>query len=165
MIQRSSHHQSDRTPTRIPERRGIAASPKVATLKVVTAKVDPVTNPFQDVLKLANVSAPVVAKDTISPFEQDVHTTLIGGASVANNPLQFATAEAAAALAKKLGGEVREDNLSGTFSRSAPQRMIVVAGANPINAGLAADLFAFYGDAPDSEAWRIINRDLGRGKS
>lgn len=160
MIQRSSHHQSDSMPTRIPERRGLAV-----TAKAVTARIEPAGNPFQNVLKQANVSAPVVAKEPVSAFEQNVHTTLIGGVDVPNNPLQFATAEAAAALAKKLGGEVREDNLSGTFSRSAPQRMIVVPGSNPINAGLAADLFAFYGDAPDSEAWRIINRDLGRGKS
>ena len=146
MIQRLSNHQNDRIPNRVPERRALA----------VTAKAEP-ANPFQNAL--------VVAKQTVSPYEQDVHTTLIGGVDVPNNPLQFATADAAAALAKKLGGEVREDNLSGTFSRSAPQRMIVVAGANPINAGLAAGLFAFYGDAPDSEAWRIINRDLGRGKS
>ncbi len=150
MIQRFSNHQNDRIP---------------APAKAITAKVETPPNPFQSVLRQVKASPLVVAKEIVSPYEQDVKTTLIGGASVPNNPLQFATADAATALAKKLGGEVREDNMSGTFSRSAPQRMITVAGGNAINAGLAAGLLAFYGDAPDSEAWRIINRDLGRGKS
>ncbi|MDQ2898818.1 MAG: hypothetical protein M3Y07_03345 [Acidobacteriota bacterium] len=97
-----------------------------------------------------------------SPYESNVHTALAGGADVTNNSLQFATADAADALAKKLGGLVREDSLAGTFSRSAPQRMIVGPNGNAVNAGLAADLFAKYGDAPDSEAWRVINGDLAR---
>jgi len=80
---------------------------------------------------------------------------------VPDNPLQFATADAADALAKKLGGVVREDSLAGNFSRSAPERMIVEPNGKAVNAGLAADLFAMYGDAPGSEAWRVINDDLG----
>lgn len=102
------------------------------------------------------------ASAVASPFEANIHTALAGGADVPNNSLQFATAAAADALAKKLGGVVREDSLAGTFSRSAPQRMIVAPNGKEVNAGLAADLFAKYGDAPGSEAWRVINADLGR---
>ncbi|MDQ6704419.1 MAG: hypothetical protein M3Z85_00490 [Acidobacteriota bacterium] len=115
----------------------------------------------QAVLSQVNaVAAPV------SAYEANVHTALAGGAGVSNdvpnNPLQFATAATADALAKKLGGVVREDSLAGNFARSAPERMIVEPNGKAVNAGLVADLFAKYGDSPDGEAWRVINADLGR---
>ncbi|MDQ6665638.1 MAG: hypothetical protein M3Z23_14750 [Acidobacteriota bacterium] len=109
----------------------------------------------------ATVFSQVGAPAPVSQYEANVHTALAGGVDVSNNPVQFATAATADALAKKLGGVVREDSLAGNFARSAPERMIVEPNGKAVNAGLVADLFAKYGDAPDGEAWRAINADLG----
>ncbi len=76
------------------------------------------------------------------------------------NWTQFADAGTAEQLAVKLGGTVAN---SSNDMFSATQRSIKVPGSpNLINAGIAAQLFAQYGDKPGSPAWQIINRDLGR---
>ncbi len=76
------------------------------------------------------------------------------------NWTQFADTGTAEQLAMKLGGTVTSSN---NDMYSATQRSIKVPGSpNLINAGIAAQLFAQYGDKPGSPAWQIINRDLGR---
>ena len=76
------------------------------------------------------------------------------------NWTQFADDATAQQMAAKLGGIVSSSNTDGY---SATQRSIKVPGsANLVNAGIAAQLFAQYGDKPGSQAWQIINGDLGR---
>ena len=94
-------------------------------------------------------------------WEQNVTGVSPYGMQSGYNSTQFATAETTDHYAAMLGGQVKENTLQG-FTRTAPERLIVGAGANPLNAGLVADLFAKYGSAPGSEAWRVINQDLGR---
>lgn len=94
-------------------------------------------------------------------FEKGVTGLSFEGTSSGYNSLQFATATAADKLATMLGGKVEDVELTGAFSRSVPERMIAVGG-HELNAGLVADLFVKYGDAPGSEAWQVINRDLGK---
>ena len=75
----------------------------------------------------------------------------------------MASSDTAAQMAAKLGGTVTADQFSGGFSTSADIREISFAGSNvKINAGLAANLFATYGDAPGSEAWQVINSAFNR---
>ena len=78
------------------------------------------------------------------------------------NPGQFATLDTAQSVAKLVGGQAQEDQLGGPYTRTAPERVIVGAGQNMLNAGLAADLFNKYGDAPGSFAWQVIDSDLGK---
>ena len=78
------------------------------------------------------------------------------------NPGQFATLDTAQAMAKLVGGQAQEDQLGGPYTRTAPERVIVGAGQNMLNAGLVADLFNKYGDAPGSFAWQVIDSDLGK---
>ncbi|MCU1272943.1 MAG: hypothetical protein JWO48_374 [Bryobacterales bacterium] len=112
----------------------------------------------------AAVSTPPESVQTgprISFFEKSVTGVSLEGTPSTYNTLQFATAAAANQIAKLLGGKVVDVELTGAFSRSAPERMIAVGG-HKLNAGLVADLFSKYGDAPGSEAWQVINRDLGK---
>jgi len=78
------------------------------------------------------------------------------------NPGQFATLDTAQSVAKLVGGQAQEDQLGGPYTRTAPERVIVGAGQNMLNAGLVADLFNKYGDAPGSFAWQVIDSDLGK---
>ncbi len=99
---------------------------------------------------------------TLTPphFEQGVTVTNPDGSVVPLNYTQFATDATAQEIATKLGGTVATSQMEGY---SATQRSISVPGsANLVNAGIAAQLFARYGDKPGSQAWQIINRDLGR---
>jgi hypothetical protein len=65
-------------------------------------------------------------------------------------------------MAQLVGGQVQAENLSGPLTRTEPELDIVGAGANPLNAGLVADLFSKYGDQSGSYAWQVIDSDLGR---
>ena len=94
-------------------------------------------------------------------WEENVRNTSPGGTESRYNLRQFASADSAAVVAQKLGGRVVESQFLGGFAPSSPQRLITGAGANDLNAGLVAELFQKYGDAPGSEAWRVIRRDLG----
>ena len=95
-------------------------------------------------------------------FEASVTGFNPNGSENIYNPVQFATVDTAQAVAKLVGGQSQDDQLAGPLTRTAPERVIVGAGANMLNAGLTADLFAKYGDAPGSFAWQVINRDLGK---
>lgn len=112
-------------------------------------------------------TAPVIpaAAPNPSPFKASWEQKVTGvspyGLQSGYNATQLATAETADHYAAMLGGQVKENTLQG-FTRTAPERLIVGAGPNSLNAGLVADLFAKYGSAPGSEAWRVINHDLGR---
>jgi hypothetical protein len=74
-------------------------------------------------------------------WETEVTGTAPDGTRCSYNPRHFATAETADQLAEMLGGEVVEVNLGDVFSRSAPERLIVVGEAR-LNAGLVADLYS-----------------------
>jgi len=93
-------------------------------------------------------------------FEYGATVTNPDGTVAALNWTQFADAATAERVAAKLGGKVADSTIDGY---SATQRSIKVPGSqNLVNAGIAAQLFAQYGDKPGSPAWQIINRDLGR---
>ena len=125
-----------------------AATPAATKLAAATpAAIDP---------------APPKATTMPTPHFEDVRVYGLDGSVSSSNPLEFATAGTADAMAAKLGGKVQDAVMAGEFYRTAPERLIVGAGANPLNAGLVADLFQKYGDAPGSQAWKVINRDLGR---
>jgi hypothetical protein len=95
-------------------------------------------------------------------YEQGAYTTGPDGTQTNLNPMEMATASTAAEVAQLLGGTVVNDSMGGNFTSSAPTREIQVPGSsNEINAGLAANLFAQYGTAQGSQAWTIIDRDLG----
>jgi hypothetical protein len=106
----------------------------------------------------ATATAPAV---TAAQFERSVMGVSAYGTETSYNSTEFATAQTAAAMAEKIGGKVEELQFDGAFSRSAPERVIVGPHGQQLNAGLVADLFNKYGDAPGSEAWTVINRDLG----
>jgi hypothetical protein len=106
-------------------------------------------------------AAPAVTVPAVSQFERSVTGMSAHGTETIYNSTEFATAQTAAQIAEKIGGTVEEQNFGGAFSQSAPQRMIVGPNGHQLNAGLVADLFNKYGDAPGSEAWTVINRDLG----
>lgn len=96
-------------------------------------------------------------------FESGASVISVDGSSTPLNPLEMASASTAAQMAAKLGGTVTPEAFSGGYSTSSDIRDITFADSDvKINAGLAASLFATYGDAPGSEAWRMINNDLGR---
>ena len=118
-------------------------------------------------------SIPVTTKPVITPstpavvqpvYVQGATSANPDGSTTALNPAELASASTAQQIAALLGGTVREDAMGGSdFTWSESQRNVVVPGsANAINAGLAANLFSRYGTAPGSQAWQIINRDLGR---
>ncbi len=136
------------------------------------------TNPFQSVL--ATTSAPdlkqalpkatitaVITKSaapavalTAPVYEQGATVSNPDGSTSPLNHFELADGATAANIAAKLGGVVDQSILGGF---SVGQRNIKVPGSsNLINAGIAAQLFAEYGDKPGSIAWQTINRDLGR---
>jgi hypothetical protein len=109
----------------------------------------------------ASTAGAVTAGPQLPLFEKSVTGMSFEGTPSTYNTTQFATAATAQKFAKLIGGTVEGVELTGAFSRSAPERMIA-AGGHELNAGLVADLFSKYGDAPGSEAWQVINRDLGK---
>jgi hypothetical protein len=133
-----------------------------------TMVADTPADPMQPQVQ-AQVQAPSiqVAADTEPPpqptFEQGAVVTAPDGTTTPLNPLEMASTDTAAQIAAKLGGTVTADQFGGGFSTSADIREISFEGSNvKINAGIAASLFAQYGDAPGSQAWRTINNDLQR---
>ena len=99
---------------------------------------------------------------TLTPpqYQQGATVTNPDGSITPVNVTEFAAPATAQQIAAKLGGTVATTTLSGY---SAGQLNISVPGSpNMVNAGIAADLFARYGDQQGSQAWQIINRDLGR---
>ncbi len=109
----------------------------------------------------AAAPATAITAPPVSAFERSVTGVSAYGTESSYSSTEFATAQTAAEMAQKIGGKVEELQFNGGFSRSAPERVIVAPNGHQLNAGLVADLFAKYGDAPGSEAWTVINRDLG----
>jgi hypothetical protein len=96
-------------------------------------------------------------------FIEGATITAPDGSQTNLNPLELATAPTAQAVASLLGGKVVSDSTVGGFTPSASTLEIAIPGSNiEINAGIAANLFATYGTGQGSEAWQIINQDLGR---
>lgn len=78
------------------------------------------------------------------------------------NPNQFATDTSAAALAKYLGGDVSQLNLTGPNNSWTPQNQINVPGSqNPINAGLGIGELQRNGSGPTDLGSYNVQRDLG----
>ncbi len=103
---------------------------------------------------------------TSPSFEQNATVTAPDGTFTNMNPMEMASEATAEELAAKLGGTVSTENFAGGFSTSAPIRDISFSNTNvKISAGIAASLFAMYGDAQGSQAWQTINNDLGRDPS
>ena len=146
------------------------------------AKTQAESNPFRSVLdststnpeaSLAAATSPATITATITKPPAKAVVTLslpvyeksptVANPDGSESPLnwtQFADGATADQIAAKLGGTVDSATNAGN---STAQRSIRVAGSpNLVNAGIAAQLFAQYGDKPGSQAWQIINRDLGR---
>jgi hypothetical protein len=99
----------------------------------------------------------------VPSFQTGAVVTAPDGSTTPLNPNELATPETAQDVAALLGGTVVQDNPSGGFSTSVSTLEISVPGSSvQINAGLAANLFATYGTAAGSQAWQIIDRDLGQ---
>lgn len=110
-----------------------------------------------------SLPAAPVAKLAPPVYEQGATVSAPDGSSTALNPVELASSQTATDIAAMLGGTVSNDVFGGGYSTSAPTREISFANSSvKINAGLAASLFATYGTAQGSQAWRIINNDLGR---
>ncbi len=107
-------------------------------------------------------AASLPSQPSSSMLDASITGTNPDGSVNVYNPVQFATASTAQAMAQLVGGQVQAENLSGPFTRTAPELDIVGAGANPLNAGLVANLFAKYGEQSGSYAWQVIDSDLGR---
>jgi|SRR5271163_1152378 len=106
-------------------------------------------------------SSPTPAPFT-AVFQQGATVTAPDGSQTGLNPAELATAPTAQEVAALLGGTVTQDTMAGGFSTSSPTLEISVPGSSvQINAGLAANLFANYGTAQGSEAWQIIDQNLG----
>lgn len=117
------------------------------------------SQPTQITATITKAATPAVPL-TPPHYEQGVTVTNPDGSLAPLNYTQFATDGTAQEIAAKLGGTVTTSTMDGY---SATQRSITVPGSpNLVNAGIAAQLFAQYGDKPGSQAWQIINRDLGR---
>jgi hypothetical protein len=96
-------------------------------------------------------------------FQTGATVTAPDGSVTSLNPSELATPQTAQDVAALLNGTVTQDNPSGGFNTSISTLEISVPGSSvQINAGLAAKLFATYGTAAGSEAWQIIDRDLGQ---
>jgi hypothetical protein len=96
-------------------------------------------------------------------FQTGATVTAPDGSVTSLNPNELATPQTAQDVATLLGGSVTQDNFSGGFNTSISTLEISVPGSSAqINAGLAANLFATYGTAAGSQAWQIIDRDLGK---
>ena len=110
---------------------------------------------------LSTTSTP--AAPFVPTFQYGATVTAPDGSITNLNPNELASPQTAQDVATLLGGTVVQDNMSGGFNTSTSTLEISVPGSSvQINAGLAANLFATYGTAPGSQAWQIINRDLGR---
>ena len=110
----------------------------------------------------ATITKPAATGVALAPpvFEQGPTVTNPDGSASHLNWNEFADGATAEQIAAKLGGTVSTSPVDGF---SVQQRGIKVPGSdNLINAGIAAKLFAQYGDKPGSLAWQVINRDLGR---
>jgi len=107
------------------------------------------------------------ATSPTAPFTagfQNGIVTAPDGSQEALNSNELADAPTAQEVASMLGGTITQDTLAGGYTASANTLEISVPGSsNEINAGLAANLFSMYGTGQGSEAWQIINQDLGRG--
>jgi hypothetical protein len=107
-------------------------------------------------------SGPAPAAPFTAVFQQGATVTAPDGSQTSLNPTELATAPTAQEVAALLGGTVTQDTMAGGFSTSTPTLEISVPGSSvQINAGLAANLFANYGTTPGSEAWKIIDQNLG----
>jgi hypothetical protein len=114
----------------------------------------PVTTP--------TASATTPATPFTAGFQQGV-VTGPDGSTTNLNSMELADSATAQEVAAMLGGTVTQDSMAGGYTASASTLEISVPGSSvKINAGLAANLFANYGTAAGSQAWRIINQDLGR---
>ncbi len=137
-----------------------------ATISKAATPPNPKESSFHDLFTMASSTAEpkkqAAASMTKPVFEQTAFVKNQDGSTTPLNPMEMAADSTAQEIAKKLGGTVMEEKWSGV-STSAPIRDIVVPGSSAhINAGIAATLFAMYGDEPGGQAWKIINRDLGK---
>jgi hypothetical protein len=108
-------------------------------------------------------TSPTPSAPLVPSFQTGAVVTAPDGSTRPLNPNELATPKTAQDVAALLGGTVVQDNPSGGFSTSVSTLEISVPGSSvQINAGLAANLFATYGTAAGSQAWQIINRDLGQ---
>jgi hypothetical protein len=146
--QGSSFHDLFTAPDDLVPARPASSAPSAALSNAMPVNAAPVT----------------LAAEALPPsFEQGAVVTSPDGSSTPLNPSEMASSDTAAQIAAKLGGTVTADQFSGGFSTSADIREISFANSSvKINAGLAANLFATYGDAPGSEAWRVINSAFNR---
>lgn len=137
----------------------VAAAPaKTAPTRAVSTST-PGTTPAITAT-ITKEAAPATAAPVAPGFEYGAIVNNPDGSVAVLNWTQFADAATADRMAAKLGGTVKDSTTDGY---SATQRSIKVPGSpNLVNAGIAAQLFAQYGDKPGSPAWQIINRDLGR---
>ena len=101
-------------------------------------------------------------------YAQNPQTKSVYGDVWNNNPTQYATEQGAQNVAdlisKNMGvpAQSQDYNPGGPYSSTAPMPIINGAGMNnPVNAGLAEDLFAKYGTAPDSYAYYVIGGNQG----
>jgi hypothetical protein len=107
-------------------------------------------------------SAATPAPPFTAGFQQGV-VTGPDGSTTNLNSMELADSATAQEVAAMLGGTVTQDSMAGGYTASASTLEISVPGSSAkVNAGLAANLFANYGTAAGSQAWRIINQDLGR---
>lgn len=159
-----------------------AARPAARPTTHPTTTTQAETNPFRSVLDSTSTSTaaspsaatspatitatitkpPAKAVVTLSPpvYEKSPTVANPDGSESPLNWTQFADGATADQIAAKLRGTVDSTTNAGN---STAQRSIRVEGSpNLVNAGIAAQLFAQYGDKPGSQAWQIINRDLGR---
>jgi len=168
----ATHHSTARMAARQTAKASTDANPFRSVLDSTSSSSTPVSPLLATAASLqtpqitATISKSVVPAVnpavTLSPpvFQQGATVTNPDGSSSALNSMEFAAPQTAQQIAAKLGGTVDEGNIPG-FSTS--QLSIRVPGSNNlVNAGVAAQLFAQYGDKPGSQAWQIINRDIGR---
>jgi hypothetical protein len=144
---------------------GLNTDPAARKVAAPLAQTDSFAELFSSGVSAAPLSSPAAPLPKFDPptYEQGATVTGPDGTTTALNSTEMATTQTAAQIAAMLGGTVSGESFGGGYSTSAAFRDITFANSNvKINAGLAASLFATYGTAPGSQAWRIINNDLGR---
>ncbi len=105
---------------------------------------------------------PTIAPPFVATYEQGAVVTDVVGGTNPLNSIELATASTAAQVAQLLGGTVVNMEPTNGVTQTVPTRMISVPGAtNEINAGLAASLFAQFGTAQGSMAYKLLDKDLG----
>lgn len=110
-----------------------------------------------------NSTSSTATAPLVPVFQTGATVTGPDGSATSLNPDELATPQTAQDVAALLNGTVTQDNPSGGFNTSISTLEISVPGSSvQINAGLAAKLFATYGTAAGTEAWQIIDRDLGQ---